>query len=41
MKIGVLLIIFGIIILGFGMLFDFQGQGMMGPESSFMYENSE
>ena len=41
MKIGILVIIFGIIILGFGILFDFQGQGIVGPESSFMYENPE
>jgi len=33
--------IVGVIILGFGILFDFQGQGIVGPESSFMYENPE
>ena len=36
-----LVIIAGAIILGFGILFDFQGQGIVGPESSFMYENPE
>ncbi len=41
MKIGILVIILGIVILGFGILFDFQGQGIIGPESSFMYENPE
>ena len=24
----------------FGIVFQFQGQGVIGPESSFMYENS-
>ena len=32
-------IISGIIILSFGIVFQFQGQGVIGPESSFMYEN--
>ena len=25
----------------FGIMFSFQGQGMVGPETSFMYENVE
>ena len=33
------IIISGIIIMIFGIIFQFQGQGMIGPESSFMYEN--
>ena len=32
-------IISGIIVMIFGIVFQFQGQGMIGPESSFMYEN--
>ena len=32
-------IISGIIVMSFGIVFQFQGQGMIGPESSFMYEN--
>ena len=33
------IIISGIIIMIFGIIFQFQGQGVIGPESSFMYEN--
>ena len=29
-----------IIVMIFGIVFQFQGQGVIGPESSFMYENS-
>ena len=29
----------GIILVVFGIIFSFQGQGMIGPETSFMYEN--
>jgi len=32
-------IISGIIVMIFGIIFQFQGQGVIGPESSFMYEN--
>ena len=32
-------IISGIIVMIFGIVFQFQGQGLIGPESSFMYEN--
>ena len=33
------IIISGIIIMIFGIVFQFQGNGVIGPESSFMYEN--
>ena len=33
------IIILGIIVMIFGIIFHFQGQGMIGPESSFMYQN--
>ena len=33
------IIITGIVIMIFGVIFQFQGQGMVGPEESFMYEN--
>ena len=33
------IIISGIIIMIFGIIFQFQGQGVIGPEQSFMYEN--
>ncbi len=32
-------IISGIIVMSFGIVFQFQGQGVIGPTSSFMYEN--
>ncbi len=38
---GVPLIIIGIIILIFGLIFHLQGQSVMGPESSFMYSNPD
>ncbi len=41
MKIGIALIILGILIFLFGALFHLQGQGIVGPESSFMYYNPE
>ena len=41
MKIGIALIIFGILIFLSGVLFHLQGQGIVGPESSFMYYNPE
>ena len=34
------IIVIGIIIIIFGTIFNFQGQGIIGPEQSFMYENS-
>ena len=33
------IIILGIIVMVFGIIFQFQGQGVIGPESSFMYQN--
>jgi len=33
------IVIPGIILVVFGIIFSFQGQGMIGPETSFMYEN--
>jgi hypothetical protein len=35
------LIILGIIILIFGLIFHLQGQSIIGPESSFMYSNPD
>ena len=31
----------GIILVIFGIIFNFQGQGMVGPESSFMYQSED
>ena len=36
---SLLIIISGIIVMIFGIIFQFQGQGVIGPESSFMYQN--
>ena len=33
------IIIIGIVIVIFGLVFQFQGHGVVGPESSFMYQN--
>jgi hypothetical protein len=38
---GASLIIIGIIILIFGLIFHLQGQSVIGPESSFMYSNPD
>ena len=38
---SVAIVIPGIILVVFGIIFNFQGQGMVGPESSFMYQNQE
>ncbi len=35
------LIIIGTIILIFGLIFHLQGQSVIGPESSFMYSNTD
>ena len=35
------IVIPGVILVIFGIIFSFQGQGMVGPESSFMYESEE
>ena len=34
------IIIIGIVIVIFGLVFQFQGHGVVGPESSFMYDNA-
>jgi len=39
MKKGYSLIVIGVITLIFGLIFDLQGQSMIGPESSCMYAN--
>ncbi len=41
MRVGRLIIIAGVIVLIFGVIFHLQGQGVVGPESSFMYSNPE
>ena len=41
MKASKPIIIVGIIVLIAGIVFHFQGQGVVGPESSFMYSNPE
>ncbi len=41
MRVGKSVIIVGVIVLIFGIIFHFQGQGVVGPESSFMYSNPE
>mgnify|MGYP001301732940 CR=1 FL=1 len=35
------IVIIGVIFVIFGIIFNFQGQGVVGPESSFMYQNQE
>ena len=41
MRISRPIIITGLVIIGFGILFHLQGQSVVGPESSFMYSNPE
>jgi len=41
MKIGIPVITIGIIVIVLGIIFHLQGRGIVGPESSFMYSNSE
>ncbi|MFM8659423.1 MAG: hypothetical protein ACKOCQ_05755 [Candidatus Nitrosotenuis sp.] len=41
MKTAKAIIISGIIIIIFGAIFQFQGRGTIGPESSFMYYNKD
>ncbi|AJZ75069.1 hypothetical protein [Candidatus Nitrosotenuis cloacae] len=41
MKIAKLIIGFGIILAALGALFQFQGRGVVGPESSFMYHSKD
>ena len=35
------IVIPGIILVIFGIIFNFQGHGIVGPETSFMYENEQ
>ena len=35
------IVIIGIILVIFGIGFNFQGEGMLGPEASFMYESDD
>ena len=35
------IVITGIILVIFGIIFNFQGQGMIGPETSFMYQSDD
>ncbi len=35
------IVIVGIILICFGVIFQFQGRGQIGPESSFMYHNKD
>jgi|TARA_B110000014_G_C19918339_1_gene475095 hypothetical protein len=35
------IVMIGVIIIIFGIVFNFQGNGTIGPETSFMYENEE
>ncbi len=35
------MIILGIVVMIFGIIFHLQGQAIVGPESSFMYSNPE
>lgn len=39
MRLGRPVIIVGMIMIFFGIIFQFQGRGQIGPESSFMYYN--
>jgi hypothetical protein len=41
MKISLPFIVMGIIVMVFGLIFHFQGQSVVGPETSFMYSNPE
>lgn len=41
MKITKIILGLGAILIAFGFLFQFQGRGTVGPESSFMYYNKD
>ena len=41
MRVGKSIIIVGIVVFVAGIIFHFQGHGVVGPESSFMYSNPE
>ncbi len=38
-KLPISIIVIGVIVLLFGIIFHLQGQGVVGPQESFMYEN--
>ena len=38
---SVAIVVPGIILVIFGIIFNFQGHGMVGPESSFMYQSED
>jgi len=38
-KLPISIIVIGVIVLSFGIIFHLQGQGVVGPQESFMYEN--
>ena len=35
------IVVTGIILVIFGIIFNFQGQGIIGPETSFMYQSDD
>jgi hypothetical protein len=41
MKKSLPIIAVGILVIGFGFIFNLQGQSLVGPETSFMYSNPE
>ena len=41
MKLARVLIPAGIALVAFGIIFQYQGRGVLGPESSFMYYNKD
>ncbi len=41
MRFGKPITIIGVILICFGVIFQFQGRGQLGPESSFMYYNKD
>ena len=41
MRVGKSIIIVGVVVFIVGIIFHFQGHGVVGPESSFMYSNPE
>lgn len=41
MRVGSIAIIGGFLLITFGTIFQFQGKGQLGPESSFMYHNKD
>ncbi|MDP3780905.1 MAG: hypothetical protein Q8Q69_06950 [Nitrosopumilaceae archaeon] len=38
-KLPISIIVIGVIVISFGIIFHLQGQGVVGPQESFMYEN--